>query len=1234
MGKQKSNLDVIGQRAAQLQDLLNRQGAPADYYGLLTSLVREFDCKSVLELGTFRGASARAMLEGLGPDGCLTSIDLAATRLPASLIEDSRFHRVVGDSLVPDCFPSTPHGVDLLFIDTEHTFEQVSAEWELYRSALKPGAIVCFDDIHINEGMARFWDQLSIVKWDTGGRFHPSGFGVALNGPDYGRPERPSVPKRCVAILAHDDHEWFEPSIKSVKPFGEVFVFLNDRPWCGEPRDTGQIREIAEGHGAKVVDGMWVSEEDQRQKAYGYLRNLGFTHALIADTDEVYERQFIDHLVKVADHGLAERVYAEWDTYWYSPEYVVRPREPFTPCVMIDLFETFNVRLRDFEGGRPLFLGAAYGIVHHLSYCGSDKRIRDKVDGWSHHSDVVAGWWEKKWQGWKADRTLRDLHPTHPSHYECTERVRTPEVLQGAMAVTCGTIMVPPASNGKKLPSVSVCIPLYGGRTDIRQCLESLDACRDLVSEVIVVDNASPDKAADVVREFPSVKLVVNPENRGFARASNQAYGASSGDVVLFLNSDTVVSPHGLKALVEDLTSSGTIAAAGPVSNRVGHSQMIQATYQSLETMGLFAEDLAASQRETRDTDMLVGFCLAVKRSVLEEVGAFDESFGLGLFEDNDLCYRIRRAGYRLVVSERAFVHHKGSASFQRSDIDAAALLKGNQAVFEKKWVKDLETGFASALSGLAVSAIVFDNGRKPENLDKTFKKRAQTADVSLCMIVKDEERVIADCLKSAMPYFNQVIVVDTGSTDRTAEIARSLGAEVYVHPWEDSFSVARNHSLAYAKGKWVMWIDADDTLPVATGEAILEAAVAAPPNVHGFVVPVQFVEEGPGAGTRVDHVKLLRNLPGLAFEGRIHEQVLPSIRKHGGEIAHLGQIVLHSGYDTSDEGQAKKRKRDRKLLALDFFERPGHPFVLFNLGMTTHYLGQHRKAVRWLRRSIASARQGESHLRKAYDLMGVSLRQLDRPQDAEAVLRDGLKAVGEDAELRFHLALLCSSTGRNEEALEHYDQVLKYDPAGNFHSFDIGILGFKTLHNRGGVLLSLGRYEDAKNSYLQALAQAPTFLTSAFELFGAALENGDLNTAHDCIGRVAEQEGYSGHFADMVARHSLVASGLAGMIETLRNLSVNHPQEWPIRLRYAKALAENGLADEARPHLTELKHAGVAEAAYILAVSDLIQDDFQSGRRNMIEALRLNPGHSQTAEQLRAINRSLGLPEEEGVVQ
>ena len=178
-----------------------------------------------------------------------------------------------------------------------------------------------------------------------------------------------------------------------------------------------------------------------------------------------------------------------------------------------------------------------------------------------------------------------------------------------------------------------------------------------------------------------------------------------------------------------------------------------------------------------------------------------------------------------------------------------------------------------------------------------------------------------------------------------------------------------------------------------------------------------------------MDHVKLFRNKKDIQFVGRIHEQCLESIRMHG-EIQRIKDVViLHAGYDTSPEGQRKKRERDWPLLLLDYEERPDHPFPRFNMGMTYHYsAGGHEAAVEWLRKSIDVSGPHDSTLRKAWSMMGVSLRELGRLEEAEQAFRDGLAQVGTDPELSFQLAITLCSQGRFAEACVLYESM----PTGN----------------------------------------------------------------------------------------------------------------------------------------------------------------------------------------------------------
>src|SRR5579862_9562902 len=257
----------------------------------------------------------------------------------------------------------------------------------------------------------------------------------------------------AVAYILHDDAWYLPDSIASFREAGPVFAFVSKVPWHDLPGDWEHAAEVARAAGAEVVLGEWRSELEQRAAAFDYLRGLAAKetgrqgdgesgddptgcppqhsalstqYCLIPDGDEIIEPELLRALCNVAEMDLADRVYVQWDTYWKSREYVIRPREQFTPCILVNLHNAWPVGLRNFEGGRPLLLSPEHGIIHHLSYCGPDERIQRKLATWGHRDEVVPGWYENVWLAWDSDKLLRNLHPTHPGAYGFAERLFSP----------------------------------------------------------------------------------------------------------------------------------------------------------------------------------------------------------------------------------------------------------------------------------------------------------------------------------------------------------------------------------------------------------------------------------------------------------------------------------------------------------------------------------------------------------------------------------------------------------------------------------------------------------------------------------------------------------------------------------------------------------------------------------------------------------------------------------------
>tara|TARA_R110000868_G_scaffold376770_1_gene641855 strand:+ start:2389 stop:7095 length:4707 start_codon:yes stop_codon:yes gene_type:complete len=608
-----------------------------------------------------------------------------------------------------------------------------------------------------------------------------------------------------------------------------------------------------------------------------------------------------------------------------------------------------------------------------------------------------------------------------------------------------------------------------------QQCIDSLRMRTDEPYELILIDNGSTDGTPDYLNTIADARIILNPDNRGFPAAVNQGIAASSGQNVLLLNNDTLVTTGWLDRLLVQLHSGEDIGIVGPVSNNISGPQRIPVPYSDLASLDGFAWDWGKQHdQQSLDETRLVGFCMLIKRELIDRIGTLDERFGIGCFEDDDFCRRANAAGFRTVIAVDSFVHHFGSRSFIGANADFAGIMQENEQKYRQKW---------------------HATENQPEIQNELNQIVSPSADteyphtLSLCMIVRDNEDTIGPCLESIRPWVDEIIIVDTGSKDRTPDICREYGAHMFEFPWCDDFSAARNESIKHALGKWVFWMDSDDTITEECGRKIKElAAQDHPDHLMGFIMQVHC--PGPAGDvsmTAVDHVKLFRNFPELRFEHRIHEQIIPAIRRRGGDVAWTDLYVVHSGSDHSVEGRKRKLERDYRLLELDNRERPNHPFVLFNLGMTYADDEKYPEAIQYLKQCLDVSHPGESQVRKAYALLVNALSQNEQHQEAWDYCCQGLSHFPDDKELLFRQAMLHHHFGRLFDAETVYLRVLNEKTDRHFTSIDVGLCGYKTRHNLAVVYDDMGRLDQAEKQWRMIIKEIPTY-TTAWKCLGETL--------------------------------------------------------------------------------------------------------------------------------------------------
>jgi glycosyltransferase involved in cell wall biosynthesis len=484
------------------------------------------------------------------------------------------------------------------------------------------------------------------------------------------------------------------------------------------------------------------------------------------------------------------------------------------------------------------------------------------------------------------------------------------------------------------------------------------------------------------------------------------------------------------------------------------------------------------------------------------------------------------------------------------------------------------------ASAGVAAEALIFPERFEPSSLaplrlgvrsrlDDAGSRTEQhdQPTVSLTMIVRDEEENLSNCLESVRGVFDEIVIVDTGSTDRTIEIARSFGAKVFEFAWIDDFAAARNEALTHATGDYAFWLDADDVveplereklvalldslegaapsrsapapvvefpgvreipregeaptepeldLPRAPGNARLTRRFALPesglPRDSGnarltrrFALPESGLTpvpatvaahtevrppedrraayvvrcacdpspDGTGGDTVVDHIRLFPIRNDLRWTYRVHEQILPSLRRAGIPVKWTDLTVRHTGY-VDKALRARKLDRDTKILWREKQERPDDPFILFNIGAIAVERERWGEALEYLTRSVTLSAPTDSIVRKLYALIARVHQMTGQTQEALRTCAEGLKLNPEDAELWFRKGVVHRYRGESTDAERCWRGILELKRPNKYCSFDQGIYGHLTRRNLAVLAAERGDRAEAETLWSDVLAECP----------------------------------------------------------------------------------------------------------------------------------------------------------------
>lgn len=378
---------------------------------------------------------------------------------------------------------------------------------------------------------------------------------------------------------------------------------------------------------------------------------------------------------------------------------------------------------------------------------------------------------------------------------------------------------------------------------------------------------------------------------------------------------------------------------------------------------------------------------------------------------------------------------------------------------------------------------------------------------LSVCMIVRDEERQIVDCLESLKGLADEVIVVDTGSSDNTPELARAWGAKVFEFKWINDFAAARNESLKHATGDYILWLDADDRIPLEERERFSKWKETLPPEKDkAFWFIIESPERGEDFFSRyATQIRAFPNLPGVRFIRRIHESVLESLMALGLKFEETDLRIKHIGY-SDPLSVEKKAKRNLKMLLGALAEAPWDFVVYWHLSQTYGALREHEQALRYAKEFLEKGDFTGQHHWKIAALLNVG-RCYERLGDREASQRYYQEAEAEDPEnpmVLFTYARFLMERGDLEGARKRFEALKAVNPKPTPVPFPHKVAHYYCCLWLGDIYLLEGKEEEALREYEEAFRLNPDgasreFYSKAGEL---ALKRGKEGLALEFLQR------------------------------------------------------------------------------------------------------------------------------------
>lgn len=335
---------------------------------------------------------------------------------------------------------------------------------------------------------------------------------------------------------------------------------------------------------------------------------------------------------------------------------------------------------------------------------------------------------------------------------------------------------------------------------------------------------------------------------------------------------------------------------------------------------------------------------------------------------------------------------------------------------------------------------------------------------VSVCIITKNEEKNLEKCLQQLQTTPYEIVVVDTGSTDHTRQIAEKYATKVTDFEWVNDFSAARNFSLAQASHDWVLVIDSDEFLEEIDLAAV-DSFIRKSPRKIGRILIRNFTQE---EGASLDRVERFFSRKCYCYEGIVHEQVVPR-QGIAYAIEPVPITVGHVGYAGTPEENEAKARRDRELLLKDLERNPDNPYTLFQMGQSYLFVWDYENAYKYFDRALAfDIDPQQEYVQFMIVSYGYCLLHTGREEQALS-FQNIYQDFNQQADFVFLMGMIYSV---NKQPLKALGEFLRATTISEYRAE--GVNSYKAFYNAGTIYEEMGDKKMAAMLYESAGDYAP----------------------------------------------------------------------------------------------------------------------------------------------------------------